>query len=138
MKTPAFETEHAPRVGIRAEALINEAFLRVIQTGSRAQIAVMTLPPLSAMGTQHLPDTDRVFVVAEGMGEARVGDLEFGIQPGDLVFAHAGTPHQIVNRAAAPLRLVAVLAPPAYPEGALLETREADQKGVPGPAVRAG
>jgi mannose-6-phosphate isomerase-like protein (cupin superfamily) len=135
MKTPAFETEHAPRVGIRAEALINEAFLRVIQTGSRAQIVVMTVPPDAATGMQHLPDTDRVFVVAEGMGEARVGDLDFGIQPGDLVFVHAGTPHEIVNRAAAPLRLVTVLAPPAYSAGAVQETREAAQASVADPAT---
>ena len=137
MTTPTFETEHAPRLGIRAEALINEAFLRVIQTGSRAQIVVMTLPPDATMGTQHLPDTDCAFVVAEGLGEARVGELEFGIQPGDLVFVHAGTPHEIVNRAVAPLRLVTVLAPPAYPAGVVLETREAAQAGVAAPAARA-
>lgn len=138
MKPPTFETEHAPRLSIRAEALINEAFLRVIQTGSQAQIVVMTLPPLSAMGTQHLPDTDRVLVVAEGIGEARVGDLEFGIQPGDLVFVHAGTPHEIVNRAAAPLRLVTVLAPPTYPAGAVVETRDAPKADLAAPTVGAG
>jgi mannose-6-phosphate isomerase-like protein (cupin superfamily) len=137
MKTPTFETEHAPRLSIRAEALINEAFLRVIQTGSRAQIVVMTLPPDAAMGTQRLPETDRVFVVVEGMGEARVGDLEFGVGPGDLVFVHAGTPHEIVNRTVAPLRLITVLAPPAYPAGAVLETRAAAaEAGVAAPAVR--
>jgi mannose-6-phosphate isomerase-like protein (cupin superfamily) len=59
------------------------------------------------------------------MGEAIVGDLEFGIQPGDLVLVHAATRHDLVNRAATPLRLAAILAPPAYPAGTLLPTREA-------------
>lgn len=125
MQTPMFETENAPRLSLRAEALINEAFLRVIQTGQHAQVVVMTLPPGTAMGTQHLPAIDCVYVVAEGMGEAFVGDLEFGIQPGDLVLVHAGILHDIVNRAATPLRLAAVLTPPAYPAGTLLPTRDA-------------
>lgn len=122
MKTPMFETEDAVRLSLRAEARINEASLRVIQTGSQMQIVVMTLPPETATDTQQLPETDRLFVVADGVGEACVGHREFGIQPGDLVFVHAGTKHQIVNRTAAPLRLVAVVAPPAYPAGAVFET----------------
>ncbi len=125
MTTPMFETEHAPRVSLRAEALINEAFLRVIQTGSYAQVAVMTLAAGAAIGTRVLSETDCVYVVAEGVGEAIVGDLEFGIQPGDLVLVHAATRHDIVNRAATPLRLAAVLTPPAYPAGTLLPTRDA-------------
>lgn len=125
MTTPMFETEHAPRVSLRGEALINEAFLRVIQTGSHAQVAVMTVPAGATIGSRALSETDCVYVVAEGKGEALVGNLEFGIQPGDLVLVHAGTVHDIVNRAAAALRLLAVLAPPAYPAGTLLPTRDA-------------
>ncbi len=52
MNTTAFETEGATRVDIRAEVLINRAFLRVIHTGTHEQIVVMTLPPDAEIGDE--------------------------------------------------------------------------------------
>jgi mannose-6-phosphate isomerase-like protein (cupin superfamily) len=126
MEAPVFETETATRVSIRAEALINEALIHVIHTGAHQQIIVMTLPPDGEIGEAVHPETDQLFVVIEGMGQAFVGEYELGVQPGDLIFVRAGTRHNIVNRAVAPLRLITVLSPPAYPPGAIVEIPGAD------------
>ncbi|MGA2500737.1 MAG: cupin domain-containing protein [Tepidisphaeraceae bacterium] len=123
-----FETEDATRVDIRAEALINHAFLRVIHTGSREQILVMTLPPYAEIGDEVRPDTDQLFVVVEGNGEARVGPDELAMEAGDLVFIDAGTKVNIINRATIPLRLITVLAPPAYAPGTIVRTMEAPER----------
>lgn len=123
-----FETEGATRVDIRAEALINHAFMRVIHTGSREQIVVMTLPPDAEIGDEVHPNTDQLFVVVEGNGEARVGAYELGVEAGDLVFVEAGTRHNIINRATIPLRLITVLAPPAYAPGAIVRTIEVRER----------
>lgn len=124
MVSMIFETEGATRVDIRAEALINHAFLRVIHTGSREQIVVMTLPPDAEIGDEIHPQTDQLFVIVEGNGEARVGDYELAVEAGDLVFVEAGTRHNIINRATIPLRLITVLAPPAYAAGTVIRTME--------------
>ncbi len=125
MDATVFETEGAMRLAIRAEALINEAFLRVIRTGEHGQVVVMALPADADTGDAVCADGDRLFVVVEGVGEARVGDDALGVEAGDLVFVEAGTPHNIVNRAVSPLRLIAVCSPPAYPRGTVVATRPA-------------
>jgi mannose-6-phosphate isomerase-like protein (cupin superfamily) len=119
-----FETEGAIRIDIRAEALINHAFLRVIHTSTREQIAVMALPPDAEIGDEVRPDTDQLLVFVEGNGEARVADYELAVEVGDLLSVEAGTRHNIINRATIPLRLITVFAPPAYAPGTVLETME--------------
>lgn len=128
-----FETEGATRVDVRAEALINHAFLRVIHTGSREQIVVMTLPPDGDIGDEVHPQTDQLFVVVEGNGEARVGAYELAVEAGDLVFVEAGTRHNIINRATIPLRLITVLAPPAYAAGTVIGTMDVREPPPAGP-----
>ncbi len=125
MRSPVFETEGAARVDVRAEALINDAYLRVIQTGANAQIAVMTLPADDETGEEVHGDVDQLIVVVEGVGEACVGQYSLPVRSGDLVFIGPGTRHNIVNRATLPLRLISVFAPPAYPVGTSLVTKEA-------------
>jgi len=125
-----FETEGAIRVDIRAEALINHAFLRVIHTGTRQQIAVMTLTPDAEIGDEVRTGTDQLLIFVEGNGEARVADYELAVEAGDLVFVEAGTRHNIINRATIPLRLITVFAPPAYAPGTLLEKMEVSEPPV--------
>jgi mannose-6-phosphate isomerase-like protein (cupin superfamily) len=119
---PLIET--VDRVDIIAMARSNQAFRRVIDTGHHQQVVVMTLPPGGAIGLEVHPDIDQVFLVAEGEAEAIVGDRSLSIREHDLVFVTAGTRHDIVNRAATPLRLITIYAPPAHAPGTVHRTRE--------------
>jgi len=97
------DTEHMTRLDIRRQALANEAFRRVIHTGSREQVVVMTLPPNGEIGAEVHPDTDQVFILMDGTGESRVeGDVS-ALETGDLVFVEAGKRHNILNRGPVPL-----------------------------------
>jgi len=125
VSSAAFETEDAIRVDVRAEAVINDAFLRVIHTGPHEQIVVMTLPPDDETGEELRDDVDQVIVLVDGVGEARVGQYALGVRPGDLVVVEPGTRHNIVNRATVPLRLIADFAPPVFAAGTVLATKEA-------------
>jgi len=128
--TTILETEGATRVGIRAQAYINQAYLRVIHTGVHEQIAVMTLPFDTELGEKVRPATDQLFLVVDGVGEARVGDCQLAVEAGDLIPVEAGTRYNIVNRATLPLRLITVFAPPVYAPGTIHETMEAHEPPV--------
>lgn len=120
-------TEEAIRLSIFAEARTNDAFRRVIHTGQHSQVVVMTLPPDGEIGDEVHATTDQVFIVVEGVAEARVGDRALAAQVNDLVFVAAGVRHNIVNRGQAPLRLITIYSPPAHPAGTVHSTRaEAD------------
>ena len=125
MRATAFETEGAARIDVRAEAVINDAYLRVIHTGRHEQIGVMTLPPDDETGEEVSEGLEQLIVFVDGVGEARVGDYALGVRPGDLVFVEPGTRHNIVNRATVPLRFITVFAPPVYPAGTVAWTRGA-------------
>jgi mannose-6-phosphate isomerase-like protein (cupin superfamily) len=118
------ETEKATRVDIRAQALMNDAFRRVIHTGAHEQVVVMTLPADGEIGEEVHPDTDQLFYFVDGEGEAVVAGEHLTVAPGDLVFVEAGTRHNILNRTRVPLRLITVYAPPAHAPGTVHQTRE--------------
>jgi mannose-6-phosphate isomerase-like protein (cupin superfamily) len=123
MSTYVMDTERAERVHIRGMALTNDAFRRVVHTGAHEQIVVMTLRAKEAIGAEVHPDTDQLFIIVEGSGEAKVGDHWLEVIPGDLLFVEAGTRHDIVNRSAAPLRLITVYSPPEHAPGTVHETK---------------
>jgi mannose-6-phosphate isomerase-like protein (cupin superfamily) len=124
MGTGVIEREEGTRIGIRTEALINDAFRRVVHTGEHEQVVLMTLPPHGEIGEEVHPDTDQVFYFVDGEGEASVGGEDLAVVPGDLVFVEAGTRHNIVNRTAMPLRLITVYAPPQHAPGTIHRTKE--------------
>jgi mannose-6-phosphate isomerase-like protein (cupin superfamily) len=124
MQATVSETEKATRVDIRTQALINNAFRRVIHTGTHEQVVVMTLPAHGEIGEEVHPDTDQLFYFVDGEGEARVAGEDLAVVPGDLVFVEAGTRHNIVNRSVTPLRLITVYAPPAHAPGTVHRTKE--------------
>ena len=133
MRSPVFETEGATRVDVRAEAMINDAYLRVLHTSAHEQIVVMMLPPDDQTGEVLHEHMDQFIAVVDGVGEACVGEYSLPVRPGDLVFVEPGTRHNLVNRAALPLRLINVFAPPAYPAGTVLATKEAYLAAKPDP-----
>ena len=66
---------------------------------------------------------DQVFVFVDGRGEAILEGQSHNFDEGDLVFVHAGTRHNIVNRGDVPLRLLTIYAPPAHAPGTVHATK---------------
>ena len=124
---PQQSTQEPTLVDIRAQALENDDFRRVIRTGTHEQVVLMTLPAGGSIGAEVHETTDQLFVFMDGNGEARVAGETMPVGAGDLVFVQAGTRHDIVNLGASPLRLITVYAPPAHEPGTIHRTKaEAD------------
>jgi len=56
--------------------------------------------------------SDKVYVVLEGRGSVRVGDVEQDVGPGTAILAPAGEPHGVANRGPDRLRVLVFMAPP--------------------------
>ena len=126
MASPA-NTEQTGQVDILAAARSNDAFRRVLVTGEHEQVVVMTIPPGGEIGDEVHPDTDQVLMFVEGRAEARIDGRSSDIGANDLVFVHAGSQHNFINRGDGPLRVVTTYAPPHHAPGTVHQTKaEAD------------
>ena len=117
-------------IDIVAAALSNDAFRRVVQTGDHEQVVIMTIVAGGEIGDEVHPDTDQVFIFVEGRGEAKIDGESRAVGPNDLVFVHAGSRHNFLNRGDGPLRLITIYAPPAHAPGTIHQTQaeaEADE-----------
>jgi mannose-6-phosphate isomerase-like protein (cupin superfamily) len=109
---------------IRELAKQNKDFRRVVATGPHAQVVLMSLKPGEAIGEEVHDDTDQIFLVAKGRGEAVVAGGHQPLAKGALLLVPAGTRHDIRNTGDKRLRLVTIYAPPHHAPGTVQATRE--------------
>jgi mannose-6-phosphate isomerase-like protein (cupin superfamily) len=105
----------------------NEAYRRVVFTGAKTQLVVMTLPKGTDIGEETHEKVEQLFFIASGQGKAIVNGVESAIGPGDVVVATPGTRHDLVNTGAEPLRIYTVYSPPNHIGGRVHATK-ADAK----------
>jgi mannose-6-phosphate isomerase-like protein (cupin superfamily) len=99
-------------------------FRRVLWTGERTQLVIMTIPPGGEIGEEVHEGIDQILTFVSGAGEARVDDERKAVAPGDLVVVPAGTRHNFVNTGPNPLVLYTVYGPPEHADGAVHRTKE--------------
>jgi mannose-6-phosphate isomerase-like protein (cupin superfamily) len=99
-------------------------FRRVLWTGQRTQLVIMTVPPDGEIGEEVHEGIDQVLTFVSGTGEARVGGETRAVAQGDLVVVPAGTRHNFVNTGPNPLVLYTVYGPPEHADGAVHRTKE--------------
>ena len=99
-------------------------FRRVLWTGSKTQLVIMTIPPGGEIGEETHPDTDQILTFVSGIGEAVVAGESAQVAQGDLVVVPAGTKHNFRNTGVNPLVLYTVYGPPEHADGAVHATKE--------------
>ena len=99
-------------------------FRRVLWTGSKTQLVIMTIPPGGEIGEETHPDTDQILTFVSGVGEAVVAGESAQVAQGDLVVVPAGTKHNFRNTGVNPLVLYTVYGPPEHADGAVHKTKE--------------
>jgi mannose-6-phosphate isomerase-like protein (cupin superfamily) len=115
------------RGDLTALAAGNDAFRRVVVTGTQMQLAVMTIEPGGEVGEEVHEGTDQFLHFVEGDAEAELDGDRFAVPPGGYVFVPAGTRHNFRNTGSVPLRIATTYAPPEHAPGTLHRTKaEAD------------
>ena len=112
------------RDSVREQARDNKDFRRVAATGPHSQIVLMCLQPGEAIGEEVHDDTDQLFIVAKGEGEAELAGAPRRLEKGEVLLVPAGTRHDIRNTGKKRLRLVTIYSPPHHAPGTIHKTRD--------------
>jgi mannose-6-phosphate isomerase-like protein (cupin superfamily) len=109
---------------IATEAEKSPDFRRVLWTGKKTQLVIMTIPPGGEIGEETHEDIDQILTFVSGVGKAVIAGSEKDVAQGDLVVVPAGTKHNFLNTGQNPLVLYTVYGPPEHADGAVHETKE--------------
>lgn len=102
---------------------VNENFRRVLFTGPKSQLVVMSIPPGGEVGEETHKYTEQTLFFLSGMGEGMLNDKKFSTGPGDVVVVTAGTKHNFRNTGTEVLKLYTVYAPPNHIDGRIHVTK---------------
>jgi mannose-6-phosphate isomerase-like protein (cupin superfamily) len=115
---------HAPvKTNVVQAAQTNDAYRRVLVTGEKTQLVVMTIPVGSDIGFETHPRVEQLLFIVSGEGKAIVDGTERPLASGDVLVVTPGTGHDIVNTGNEPLRLYTVYAPPNHIDGRVHPTK---------------
>ena len=109
---------------IANDSLENDAFRRVLFTGPKSQLVLMTLKPGEDIGLETHDGVDQFIRVEAGQGMAILDGKEHTLRDGSAVVIPAGTQHNVVNRSSSEsLKLYTLYTPPEHPDGTIHKTR---------------
>ena len=95
----------------------NDKFRKVVMTGEKTQLVLMSIPEGQDIGAETHEGHDQVLVFVAGSGKARIGDNETPVREGDLSFVPSGAYHNFVNDGSGPLKLFTTYSPPEHAAG---------------------
>lgn len=109
---------------INQQAIDNENFRKVIETGEHTQVVVMSIPPDGEIGEEIHEDNDQLLMVVSGEARLLLGDEETEFEEGDAVLVPAGVNHNVMNAGNDSLKIITTYSPPHHAEGTIHKTKE--------------
>ena len=108
----------------------NNNFRKVLYTGERSQLVLMSLLPGEEIGSEVHPDNDQFFRFESGLGKVVINDTEYAVTGGDAVIVPRGAQHNVINTGKDSLKLYTVYSPAHHKDGVIRMTKaEAEADG---------
>jgi len=105
----------------------NTDFRRVLFTGAKSQLVVMSIPSGGDVGQEIHKHVEQILYFQSGTGNAILDGKTTPIGPGDVVVVTPGTQHEFINTGSVPLQIFTTYAPPNHIDGTIEHTKaEAD------------
>jgi mannose-6-phosphate isomerase-like protein (cupin superfamily) len=101
----------------------NSDFRRVLYTGRRLQLVLMSIEPGEDIGEEVHPDRDQFFRVEKGQGEVWIDGRRTKIKSDVAIVVPAGARHNITNTGDKPLKLYTLYGPPEHADGTVHTTK---------------
>lgn len=118
------------QVNIVSVARSNEDFRRVLFTGARSQLVVMTIPPGGEIGEERHDHVEQTLFCLSGTGTVILDGARSPFSPGDAVVVTPGALHNFINTGTEPLRIYTMYAPANHIDARVHRTKadaDADQ-----------
>ena len=104
--------------------LENTNFRKVLYTGERSQLVLMSLRPGEEIGMEIHPDNDQFFRFEAGKGKVVINGNEYEVEDGDAVVVPRGAEHNVVNIGSDDLKLYTIYSPAHHKDAIVRVTRE--------------
>jgi len=105
----------------------NANFRKVLFTGTKTQLVVMSIPPGGEIGLEAHEHVEQALFFLSGKGKSILNGVEQDVAPGDAVVVTLGAKHNFKNTGAEPLKIYTVYSPPNHIDGTVHKTKaEAD------------
>lgn len=111
-------------VNIEKATIDNEDYRKVLYTGEKVQLVLMSLKPDEEIGLETHPDIDQFFRVDAGTGKAIINGNEYTLKNGDCVIVPSGSEHNIINTGKESLQLYTLYSPPHHKDGIVYKTKK--------------
>lgn len=110
---------------IEEQTIENLNFRKVLFTGEKMQLVVMSLKPQEEIGMEVHEKSDQFFRFEEGEGMVIIDGEEMDVKADDVVIVPAGSQHNVINISdEEDLKLYTIYAPPQHPDGTIHKTKE--------------
>jgi len=114
-------------VNIRKDAKDNDFFRKVLFTGTKSQLVLMSLRPGEEIGTE-VHKVDQVLYVVDGEGKVVLDGIDKEFEKGEIAFVPAGVQHNVINTDDEPMKLFTIYAPPQHAAGTVHRTKAAAEQ----------
>jgi mannose-6-phosphate isomerase-like protein (cupin superfamily) len=105
----------------------NTDFRRVLYSGSRLQLVLMSLEPGEELGGEIHPETDQFFRIEAGKGRIVIDGVAHKVEPGDCAVVPAGTHHNLFCTGHEALKIYTIYGPSHHRDQLVQNTKaEAD------------
>ncbi|OHA92349.1 MAG: cupin [Candidatus Zambryskibacteria bacterium RIFCSPLOWO2_02_FULL_51_21] len=103
----------------------NTDFRRVLYTGERSQLVLMSLRPGEEIGAEVHEDNDQFFRFEKGRGKVIIDNTSYDVSDGDAVVVPRGAEHNVINASQTEeLKLYTIYSPPHHADGIVRATKE--------------
>ncbi|MFA5792296.1 MAG: cupin domain-containing protein [Candidatus Gracilibacteria bacterium] len=101
----------------------NPNFRKVLFTGKKSQLVVMTIPSQGEIGEEIHANVEQTLFFLSGSGEAILDSTRAPIIAGDTIVVTPGTRHNFINTGTEPMKVYTIYAPANHIDARIHETK---------------
>lgn len=113
---------------LERETLKNNNYRKVLHTGKKMQLVLMSLNPGDDIPMEVHKTRDQFIRVESGKARVIINGRKHNLKDGDAVIVPAGSKHLVINSGASKLKLYTIYASPEHKPGTIHKTRADAQK----------
>jgi mannose-6-phosphate isomerase-like protein (cupin superfamily) len=111
-------------INIIKETKENTNFRKVLFTGKKSQLVVMTIPAGGEIGAETHANVEQTLFFLSGTGKAVLDGTESPVNAGDVYVVTPGTNHNFINTGTEDLKVYTIYAPPNHIDGRIHVTKK--------------